>query len=154
MRLSVCLFEMFSLVLVLLAVGVYTQTSVEIDAQGGVKPTGKYAFNLTTTTKDDIGVHCMVNGDHVPCRPAQFGDKSTDDSKTGVGPYKPLMTHVREVVLAQPLDACMSPVKPQLIYHGKVILSIASCACLPVVCVVVIVLLLLALFIIVVVFTV
>jgi hypothetical protein len=33
------------------------------------------------------------------------------------------MTATRELVVAMPIDACMSPTKPQLIYHGKVVLA-------------------------------
>jgi cyclophilin family peptidyl-prolyl cis-trans isomerase len=57
-----------------------------------------------------------------PCRPAEFGDKTVDDTNTGVGPYKNLMSrHPYPMILADPVDACVEPKEEQAQYAMKVV---------------------------------
>jgi cyclophilin family peptidyl-prolyl cis-trans isomerase len=56
------------------------------------------------------------------CRPASFGDQSTDDESTGVGPYKRLMSKgPAAMILADPIDACVEPKEEQAQYREKVV---------------------------------
>jgi cyclophilin family peptidyl-prolyl cis-trans isomerase len=59
-----------------------------------------------------------------PCRPANFGDVSTEETGTGVGPFKNLMSsNSYGLVLAEPLDACVEPKKENSNYARKVVLA-------------------------------